>query len=148
MSNESKQVKVSKILKEVATSFDSSVTETWYYSLLEFLSGSKSFYVLLIISAIIVFVSAMTGLNAMNTGYRHAYGISREIPWGILISSYVFFVVTSTGLCIVSSIGHVFGIKDYMPIAKRSVFLAIVTIIAGFMVIFFDIENPFKNGHL
>lgn len=66
------------------------------------------------------------------------------MPWGILISTYVFFVVTSTGLCLVSSIGHVFGVKDFMPIAKRSVFLSIVTIIAGFTVIFFEIENPFR----
>lgn len=144
MPKETKQVKVSEILKDVASSFDSSVAVTWYSNLLEFLSGSKSFYVLVAISGIIVFASAMAGLGAMNIGYRHAYGLSRELPWGILISSYVFFVVTSTGLCIVSSIGHVFGVKDFMPIAKRSVFLAIVTIMAGFTVIFFDIENPFR----
>jgi len=30
------------------------------------------------------------------------------------------------------------------PIAKRSVFLAVATIMAGFFVIFFEIENPFR----
>ncbi len=144
MPEDVKPVKVSEIVKDVTRSFDSSVATTWYSNLMEFLSGSKSFYVLLIISGIMVFISAMSSANAINMGYRHAYGVTREVAWGILISTYIFFVVTSTGLCIVSSIGHVFGIKDFMPIAKRTVFLAVVTIMAGFTVIFLDIENPFR----
>jgi len=144
MPNELKPVKVSEIVKDVTQSFDSGVASNWYSNLMEFLSGSKSFYALLVLTGIIVFVSSFTTLNALNIGYRHAYNVTREIPWGILISTYIFFVVTSTGLCIVSSIGHVFGIKDFMPIAKRAVFLSIVTITAGFTVIFFEIENPFR----
>lgn len=116
----------------------------WLSSLLDFLSGTKAFYYIILICSIILLVAAMFGVNAMYTGYRHVYGVTREIPWGILISGYVFFVVTSTGLCIVSSIGHVFGVKSFMPIAKRSVYLSVVTILAGFMVIFFDVENPFR----
>jgi molybdopterin-containing oxidoreductase family membrane subunit len=66
------------------------------------------------------------------------------VPWGILIAAYVFFVVTSTGLCMVSSIGHVFGFKNFNPIAKRAVFLSIATIVAGFLVIAFEIENSWR----
>lgn len=119
-------------------------SQAWLSSILEFLSGTKVFYFLVGLSALIVLLAAMFGVNAMNIGYRHAYGVYREIPWGLLISGYVFFVVTSTGLCIVSSIGHVFGVKSFIPIAKRSVYLSVVTIVAGFMVIFFDVENPFR----
>ena len=119
-------------------------TQNWLHFLTEFLSGSKGFYFLLILSGLIVLISAMFGVNAMYVGYSHVYGIYREIPWGILISGYVFFVVTSTGLCIISSIGHVFGVKSLLPIAKRSVYLSVVTLLAGFMVIFFDVENPFR----
>jgi len=119
-------------------------TQNWLQFLTEFLSGSKGFYILLILSGLIVLISAMFGVNAMYVGYSHVYGIYREIPWGILISGYVFFVVTSTGLCIISSIGHVFGVKSLLPIAKRSVYLSVVTLLAGFMVIFFDVENPFR----
>jgi molybdopterin-containing oxidoreductase family membrane subunit len=62
----------------------------------------------------------------------------------MLIAAYVFFVVTSTGLCIVSSVGHVFGSKEFMPIAKRAVFLSIITIVSGFLVIAFEIENSWR----
>ena len=84
------------------------------------------------------------GLHAMWIGHEHAYGVTREVPWGLLLAAYVFFVVTSTGLCLVSSIGHVFGFEAFKPIAKRSVFLAIATIISGFFVIAFEIENPWR----
>ncbi len=105
---------------------------------------TKSFNYLLGISILIFLLSLGFGLHGIYTGYRHVYGVTREIPWGILISGYVFFVVTSTGLCIVSSIGHVFGVKSFIPIAKRSVYLSVITLLAGFLVIFFDLENPFR----
>jgi molybdopterin-containing oxidoreductase family membrane subunit len=84
------------------------------------------------------------GIHSLYIGHEHTFGVSREVPWGILIAAYVFFVVTSTGLCIVSSIGHVFGFSNFNPIAKRAVFMSIVTIIAGFMVIAFEIENSWR----
>lgn len=84
------------------------------------------------------------GVHAMFIGHEHAYGVTREVPWGLILAAYVFFVVTSTGLCLVSSIGHVFGFEAFKPIAKRSVFLAIATIIPGFLVIAFEIENPWR----
>ena len=89
-------------------------------------------------------VGILFGFHAMYIGYDHAYGVSREVPWGLVLAAYVFFVVTSTGLCLVSSIGHVFGYDAFKPIAKRSVYLAIATIVSGFLVIFFEIENPFR----
>ncbi len=107
------------------------------------LSGTRSFYVFFALSLLTIVAASIGGLDAVRIGYHHAYNVTREIPWGILISTYIFFVVTSTGLCIVSAIGHVFGMKDFMPIVNRAVFLSVVTIFAGFTVIFFDIENPF-----
>jgi len=89
-------------------------------------------------------VGVAFGVHAMFIGHEHAYGVTREVPWGLMLAAYVFFVVTSTGLCLVSSIGHVFGFEAFKPIAKRSVYLAIATIVSGFMVIFFEIENPWR----
>ena len=52
---------------------------------------------------------------------HHAYNVTREHPWGLLIAVYIFFVVSSTGFCIVGSLGDVFGFKDYMMISKRAI---------------------------
>ncbi|MBK5226692.1 MAG: polysulfide reductase NrfD [Thermoleophilia bacterium] len=105
---------------------------------------SRAYWLTISFLTLVVVAGTAAGVHAKLIGSLEAYGATREIPWGILISTYVFFVVTSTGLCLVSSIGHVFGVKDFMPIAKRSVFLAVATIVAGFFVIFFEIENPFR----
>ncbi len=75
---------------------------------------------------------------------HHAYGVTRQHPWGLLIAVYIFFVVSSTGLCIVGSLGDVFGFKDYMMISKRAIFGSIVTILAGFSVIAFEIGHPVR----
>ena len=73
---------------------------------------------------------------------HHAYNVTREHPWGLLIAMYVFFVVSSTGLCIVGSLGDVFGFKDYMAMSKRAILGSIVTILAGFAVIVFELGHP------
>ncbi|WP_419770554.1 MAG: NrfD/PsrC family molybdoenzyme membrane anchor subunit [Candidatus Marinarcus sp.] len=73
---------------------------------------------------------------------HHAYNVTKEHPWGLLIAVYIFFVVSSTGLCIVGSLGDVFGFKDYMMISKRAIFGSIITIVSGFAVIAFEIGHP------
>lgn len=77
---------------------------------------------------------------------HHAYGVTREHPWGLLIAMYIFFVVSSTGLCIISSLGHVFHIKSFEFIGKRAIFGAIITIVSGFVVIGLEIGHPVRMG--
>lgn len=93
----------------------------------------------LIVGMLALFVA---GVATYLTHGHHAYGVTREHPWGLLIAVYIFFVVSSTGLCIVGSLGDVFGFKDYMEISKRAIFGSIVTIMAGFAVIAFEIGHP------
>jgi Ni/Fe-hydrogenase subunit HybB-like protein len=97
-----------------------------------------------LLCGLLTLAGVAAGVHSIVAGHEHTFGVSREVPWGILIAAYVFFVVTSTGLCIVSSVGHVFGFKNFNPIAKRAVFLSIATIVAGFLVIAFEIENSWR----
>jgi molybdopterin-containing oxidoreductase family membrane subunit len=107
-------------------------------------TSSGAYNAVVALSGLLALVGIAFGVHAFIIGYHNAYGVTRDVPWGLLIAAYVFFVVTSTGLCLVSSIGHVFGVEAFKPIAKRSVFLAISTILAGFVVIAFEIENPWR----
>ncbi|MCX5875598.1 MAG: polysulfide reductase NrfD [Deltaproteobacteria bacterium] len=107
-------------------------------------SPSRSYNATIAIGALLAALGLAAGLHSMYAGHEHTFGVTRDVPWGLLIAAYVFFVVSSTGLCLVSSIGHVFGVEAFKPIAKRSVFMAIVTIVAGFFVIGFEIENPWR----
>ena len=95
-------------------------------------------------SLILLIIGLATGLRGFMVGHEHAYGISREVPWGILISTYVFWALLSSGLCLTSSIGHIFGYKPMLPITNRSTFLAIATILAGFFAIGLELESPWR----
>lgn len=70
------------------------------------------------------------------------FEFSIHVIWVTLVSNYVFLVVSSTGLCIVSSLGHVFGMKRYELIGKRGVFLALITILFGMSSIGLHLGHP------
>ena len=144
MSNGTESSKSSSLVADLARSYNASFFSDWYSAIIGFLSGGISFYVLTSLGFLVILGASIIALDAIRIGYHEAYAVTREIPWGLLISSYIFFVVTSTGLCIIAAIGHVFGIKSFMPVVKRAVFLSIVIIVAGFTTIFFEIENPFR----
>ncbi|MCK9161533.1 MAG: polysulfide reductase NrfD [Arcobacter butzleri] len=109
-------------------------------SLLSFEKNSVNILLAVIIVAFLAMFAIGVGIYLMHG--HHAYNVTREHPWGLLIAVYIFFVVSSTGLCIVGSLGDVFGFKDYMEISKRAIFGSIVTILAGFAVIAVEIGHP------
>ena len=84
------------------------------------------------------------GLYGFFAGHEHVYNNYREVPWGLLISTYAFFAITSTGLCLLAAISHAFGGNRMAPLANRMVWLSLVTIISAFSVIGMEIENPWR----
>ena len=73
---------------------------------------------------------------------HHAYGVTREHPWGLLIVMYIFFVGTSTGLAIIGSFGHIFGIKIFNHFGLRVSLLALTMLLPGFAIILLEIGHP------
>jgi len=113
------------------------------FSLKSLLSFEKTFINMMLAVVILAFlVMLVVGVATYLMHGHHAYNVTREHPWGLLIAVYIFFVVSSTGFCIVGSLGDVFGFKDYEMISKRAIFGSIVTILAGFAVIAFEIGHP------
>lgn len=72
------------------------------------------------------------------------FEFSLKIIWALMVSNYVFFAISSTGLCMVSSLGHIFGSKTYEQIGKLGIFLAIITIFFGMASIGFHLGRPDK----
>ncbi|MBC8258763.1 MAG: polysulfide reductase NrfD [SAR324 cluster bacterium] len=94
----------------------------------------SSLIALMVLGGYAQIMSLLTSLEIMEFSLR--------IPWTMMVSNYVFLVVSSTGLCIVSSLGHVFGMKRYELLSKRCVFLALVTIIFGMSSIALHLGHP------
>jgi hypothetical protein len=57
-----------------------------------------SFFIVLFLAGVVSGVYSL-----FIEGSRHAYGTYREIPLALLIATYIFFVVASTGLCLCSA---------------------------------------------
>lgn len=92
----------------------------------------------LVVSLGIAFMNlAGGGHSAFNTG-------SDGVSWGLPVVNYVFFALTSTGLTLVASIAMTFGNKAWYPIAKRCVWLSLVTLVAGFASLALELGHPFR----
>jgi Ni/Fe-hydrogenase subunit HybB-like protein len=90
----------------------------------------------------LIALGGVAALVALVRGH-HVMGTTSEISWGVLIATYVFLAVSSSGLCLVGSLGDIFGIELFKPIAKKAVFLAFVVLLLGFGVIGTELERPF-----
>jgi molybdopterin-containing oxidoreductase family membrane subunit len=91
---------------------------------------------------LIVFAIGLLAAGAAAVRGHHVMGTTSEVSWGVLIATYVFFAVSSTGLCLVSSLGHVFGFKLFEPITRRAILLAWIMLVLGFGVIASELERP------
>lgn len=69
---------------------------------------------------------------------------SDGVNWGMAIATYAFFALTSSGLTMIAALPMVFGFKQFYPIAKRCIWLSIVTLIAGFAVLTLELGHPFR----
>ncbi len=105
--------------------------------------GRGTMAMLTVGGASVIATAAVVFYNLLTQGHT-AFGTSNEIPWGLPIATYVFFVLTSTGLTFVVSLATVFNFEQFYPIVKRCIWLAIATLIAGFSVLALEIGHPFR----
>jgi Ni/Fe-hydrogenase subunit HybB-like protein len=72
------------------------------------------------------------------------FGTTPSFEWGILIAAYVFFAITTSGLCLGSSLGTVFGIDMFRPLEKRHAILAVLSLTTAFGIIALDLHYPVR----
>lgn len=90
-------------------------------------------------------ISAVVALSGLfSQGHASFNTASAGITWGLPVAVYVFFVLTSTGLTFVASLAMVFGFRDFYPIAKRCIWLALATLVAGFASLALELGHPFR----
>jgi len=73
---------------------------------------------------------------------HHAYNVSREHPWGFLVSAYEFFVALSMGTLAIAASAIFFDIKALKPLTMRMLVFGLLALIAGFAVFLFEIGHP------
>jgi len=92
---------------------------------------------------VLCMIGAVGALIALPPGWE-VLGTSPTVEWGILITGYVFFAITTSGLCLASSLGTVFGIEMFIPLEKRHAILALLSLITAFGLIALDLHYPIR----
>ena len=82
-------------------------------------------------------------LLALPPGWE-VLGTTPTFEWGLLIVGYVFFAITTSGLCLASSLGTVFGIERFRPLEKRHAILALLCLTTAFGIIALDLHYPIR----
>jgi Ni/Fe-hydrogenase subunit HybB-like protein len=88
-------------------------------------------------------VAAVAALIALPPGWE-VFGTSPSFEWGLMIVGYVFFAVMTSGLCLSSSLGTVFGIERFRPLEKRHAILAVLSLTTAFGIIALDLHYPVR----
>jgi molybdopterin-containing oxidoreductase family membrane subunit len=114
-------------------------------TILNSVEGSPAFYVWISFLTTLVALGAYALLMSL----IHSMEILEfytNIPWEMMVSNYVFLVGSSIGLCLVSSLGYVFGLQRYEIIGKRALFLALITVILGLSSIGLHLGHPVRGA--
>jgi len=98
----------------------------------------------IILGLVLIAAGGVAALLVLVKGHEPMYAVNREVPWGLLIATYAFFVITSTGLAFIGGLGHAFGVSEFAKMSRRIVVLAFVTLLAGFTQIGMELGHPFR----
>ena len=93
--------------------------------------------------SLVLAAGAVAAVIALPPGWE-VLGTSPAFEWGLLIAAYVCFAITTSGLCLASSLGTVFGIDRYRPLEKRHAILAVLCLTAAFGIIALDLHFPLR----
>jgi molybdopterin-containing oxidoreductase family membrane subunit len=101
----------------------------------------------------LVFFGALTGFvltlgyvlsEIVTVGHTAFNTTSAGVMWGLPIVIYDYFLLTSTGLIFIASLSLVFGLRQFDPIAKRCVWLALAGLVGGVAVLFLELSSPLR----
>lgn len=79
---------------------------------------------------------------------HHLFNANDVLIWSLPLGSYIFLALTSSGLTLLSAFSLVFGVKKYDHFSKRLVFMAITTLLAGFVSIGLELGDIFHMVYI
>ena len=88
-------------------------------------------------------VMAIASIVSLPPGWE-VFGTTPAFEWGLMIIGYVFFAIMTSGLCLASSLGTVFGIERFQPFEKRHAILAVLSLTTAFLIIALDLHYPIR----
>jgi Ni/Fe-hydrogenase subunit HybB-like protein len=96
---------------------------------------------------ILIFLGLFIGAAALSVLYmehhgHYVTGMTNQVVWGTPHIFAVFLIVAASGALNVASIGSVFNVKIYKPLAPLSGLMAIMLLVGGLLVLVLDLGRP------
>lgn len=107
-------------------------------------STKKKDFKLLFVALAIACIGLIGISQVFFNGQEASYGVSREVPFGLLLMGYAFFVGISVGISTLISVEHLFNMNLFCRRFKHLQLLALSALIAAFWLIFWELGGPFQ----
>ncbi|MGD8882919.1 MAG: polysulfide reductase NrfD [Desulfobacterales bacterium] len=101
----------------------------------------------LVVLGIAILLGLYAAIRLFVQGH-YLFNTNDVIIWSLPLGVYIFLALTSSGLTLLAGIPLVFKFKKYEPFAKRLVFLAIATLLGGFVAIGLELGNVFHMMYI
>ena len=88
----------------------------------------------LVVLGIAILLGLYAAIRLFVQGH-YLFNTNDVLIWSLPLGVYIFLALTSSGLTLLAGIPLVLKVKKYEPFAKRLVFLAIATLLGGFVAI-------------
>jgi Ni/Fe-hydrogenase subunit HybB-like protein len=108
---------------------------------------SRGFYMLVAILAVLSLLGFVGFMISYIEGHQ-VLGTSNAIPWGMPIVIAIYLIGLSAGLHILAFLIHILGRKEWKPVIRMAVYLAIVLIFGAMLSIALDVGRPEKVWRL
>ena len=106
------------------------------------MGSKKALYAWLL--ALVIIIAAVAAVYLPKYYHDYEPWMTKDaVPWGLLVPSYVYFALASTGSSIVNSLYTVFGYKGrkrgFEKVIKHGVWFSLITIIPAWIMIILDL---------
>lgn len=96
----------------------------------------------LVVLGIAILLGLYAAIRILAQGH-YLFNTNDVLIWSLPLGVYIFLALTSSGLTLLAGMALVLKINKYEPFAKRMVFLAIATLLGGFVSIGLELGNLF-----
>jgi len=99
------------------------------------MEGKKGlYYTWMTLLGVAIIAGLITTIKLFIEGHG-LFNANDVLIWTLPLGVYLFLALTSSGLTLLAAIPLVLGVKEYEPLAKRMVFLAVATLFGAFVAI-------------
>jgi len=102
--------------------------------------SDKTFYGLLAIVGLFILAAVISFFYVEHNGH-YVTGMNNQVVWGMPHVFAIFLIVAASGAANIGSLGTVFNKKEYQPLGRLSLVMAMALLLGGLAVLVLDLGH-------